>query len=275
LAGTTKASKKNVQVSPNVESKSPNLRYKSWRRTSICNISESALRFLPTAFDFAVAVVLVDLSATSARAATITVNTTSMRYTNDKACGLAEAIVAVNQKKAFDGCPAGNGKSDTIVVPAGTYSAISGVPLAIATSVTIQGAGNGVGVGSEGSKPVQTTIRGDALSHSDNGLFTVSDAASAVTVNFQGLNLEIASPGTVPVSGIYGMATQFAIAGLGTLTVSNSTIDQNISDSYGGGIDDEATSSASVISSSTISDNVCSAEASGATTGSGRGSLPE
>ncbi len=271
----------------------------------------------------------VSLSATRAQAATITVNTTNMAYANDSACGLPEAIVAVNKAKAFDGCPAGNGKNDTVVVPAGTYTAQSGAPLAITASVTIQGAGNLAGVGVEAGLPVQTTIVGDSLTASAHGLFTVSDAARPVSVTFQGLVLEMSPPSSVPISGINGSASQFgastitvsgsfiygfglsgislydfsldlvnshlsnnyncvstcgdygagggsgsgggiAITGGGALTVSNSTIEQNVSDANGGGIY-SSVSKTSVINSSTISDNLASAQASGGTGGSGGG----
>ncbi len=272
---------------------------------------------------------MLGLYAKPANAATVTVNTTNMSYVNDGACGLAEAIVAVNTARAFDGCPAGNGKNDTIVVPVGQYSANQSAPLAITASVTIQGAGNMVGVGSETGMPVQTVITGDSLAASANGLFTVSDAAHAITVNFEGLALEISNPGSLPISGIYGAATQlgtsvinvsgsliygFGLSGIsingytlsvlnthllsnynctascgdsgegggtgfgggieflgfGSLTVSNSTIEYNVSDLQGGGIDYEANTNSSLITNSTISNNLCGSQ-SGTSSSSGGG----
>ncbi len=55
-----------------------------------------------------------------ARAATISVNTTTDEYNSDGDCSLREAIVAANTDAAVDACPTGSG-ADTIVIPAGTY----------------------------------------------------------------------------------------------------------------------------------------------------------
>jgi hypothetical protein len=100
-------------------------------------------------------------AARGAYAATITVNTTAMAFKNDKSCGLAEALVAVNNRAAFDGCPAGNGSNDTIQLQADTtYTALAGSPLSAFRPVTIQGAG---GTGIDPNVGPRTIINGQAL----------------------------------------------------------------------------------------------------------------
>ena len=89
----------------------------------ICH-QNARVRVLATAI--AAALTLFGLSSRSALAASITVNTTNMKYVADAQCGLAEAINAVNIGKAFDGCTAPNGNKDTInVMTAGTYTALT------------------------------------------------------------------------------------------------------------------------------------------------------
>lgn len=56
-----------------------------------------------------------------ARAATLTVTTTSDELNSDGDCSLREAIIAANTDAAVDACPAGNG-ADTINLAAGTYT---------------------------------------------------------------------------------------------------------------------------------------------------------
>lgn len=92
----------------------------------------------------------------SATAATIIVNTTQDVVAVDGSCSLREAITSVN-KRVFSGnltgeCAAGDGTSDTIKLPAGTYTlTIPGTneddnasgDLDVRTNVTITGAGMG------------------------------------------------------------------------------------------------------------------------------------
>jgi CSLREA domain-containing protein len=67
-----------------------------------------------------VGAVLMIRPALIARAATITVNTTADENNVDGDCSLREAIIAANEDRAVDACPAGNG-ADTISLPAGDY----------------------------------------------------------------------------------------------------------------------------------------------------------
>src|SRR5262245_33227200 len=56
--------------------------------------------------------------AGNARAADIIVNTTSMTTTNDAFCGFGEAVQALNNQAPFNGCIAGNGNNDRILLQA-------------------------------------------------------------------------------------------------------------------------------------------------------------
>src|SRR5262249_21786233 len=56
-----------------------------------------------------------------ARAATITVDSTTDSAVPDGNCGLRDAILAANRDSAVDACVAGSG-ADVVVVPAGTYT---------------------------------------------------------------------------------------------------------------------------------------------------------
>src|SRR5262249_20845384 len=55
-----------------------------------------------------------------ARAATITVDSTTDSAVADGNCGLRDAILAANRDSAVDACVAGSG-ADVVVVPAGIY----------------------------------------------------------------------------------------------------------------------------------------------------------
>lgn len=63
------------------------------------------------------------LAAAPAPAATITTNTTDDETNPDGDGGLREAVRSANTNVAVDACTAGsNTETDTIVVPAGTYT---------------------------------------------------------------------------------------------------------------------------------------------------------
>src|SRR5262245_41326314 len=91
---------------------------------------------------------IVALMPLTARAATITVNTTNTAVNSDDGlCSLSEAIIAANLNTAGNGCPAGSGASDLIVLAGSTYPLTDtfatylgpvGLP-AITTTVVISG----------------------------------------------------------------------------------------------------------------------------------------
>src|SRR5471032_3161157 len=103
--------------------------------------------------------IAVCVLAPTASAATITVISTADVVAVDGQCTLREAITAVNMQAASSNmtgeCAAGNSSSDTIIIPAGTYTlTLAGADednnatgdLDIGASVTIQGAGMGATV---------------------------------------------------------------------------------------------------------------------------------
>lgn len=107
----------------------------------ICPIVLTATRFLaPTVF-------LALVASAPLHAATITVNTTTDELNNDGDCSLREALRAAALNAAVDNCAQGAGASDTIMVPAGTFTltltgdegAGAAGDLNITAAMTIQG----------------------------------------------------------------------------------------------------------------------------------------
>ncbi|MES1208677.1 MAG: hypothetical protein ABUS79_22290, partial [Pseudomonadota bacterium] len=178
-----------------------------------------------------------------AHAATITVNTTSMSLTNDSKCGFAEAIVAVNTKAAAYGCPAGTG-SDTIQLQAATYVPLG--QLQINRSVTIKGASPNPALG------LVTQISAQNIASANGALFYVADINGPMSVTFQYLNMDLASPpnqvsgiwaagagsSTVHVLGcyVYGMTYGGIYAQSFNVDVQDSYIAANATPESGGGI---------------------------------------
>ncbi|MEO6025686.1 MAG: CSLREA domain-containing protein, partial [Candidatus Binatia bacterium] len=67
--------------------------------------------------------IVVCTAARPIHAATIAVTTTADELNTDGDCSLREAVRAANANGAVDACPAGeNNQTDTITVPAGTYT---------------------------------------------------------------------------------------------------------------------------------------------------------
>jgi CSLREA domain-containing protein/MYXO-CTERM domain-containing protein len=73
-----------------------------------------------TSLTFLAAMVVLPLTAGTARANLITVNTVADELNTDGDCSLREAITSANTDSATDACVVGAG-ADTVVVPAGTY----------------------------------------------------------------------------------------------------------------------------------------------------------
>jgi hypothetical protein len=214
-----------------------------------------------------VAMFLVLGAATrGAHAATITVNTTAMAFKNDKSCGLAEALVAVNNRAAFDGCPAGNGSNDTIQLQANTtYTALAGSPLSAFRPVTIQGAG---GTGIDPNVGPRTIINGQALTSTDGSLFKVQDNNGKMTVTFK--DLLLLGGGNQPVSAIcacgngnnstvslqdvivWSWTASGVYADAMNLNVQNSYFFNNSTESSGGGIYFSGSSPSLTVSQSTF-----------------------
>lgn len=210
------------------------------------------LRRLPWA---GLALALLIFTTPTARAATITVNTTADEVNNDGDCSLREAIIAANENRAVSGCPAGSG-ADTIRLPAGNYvlslagtgenAALTG-DLDISEDLTITGAGR-----------ANTTIDAngiDGVIQIFNALAQLSDltVTGGETGSFAGSGIYLGVNGALTLSnsrvtnnspqrGIYSVPTA------GPLIISNSRIDNNT----GGGL---YTQTATTIVNSVIYDN--------------------
>jgi len=193
----------------------------------------------------AMAVVLA-LSAPAARAATISVTTTSDALLADGQCSLREAITSANLDAATFGCAAGSG-ADTVVLPAGTFelgiagggeNANAGGDLDVLGALTLVGTGQAA-----------TTI--DA-----KGIDRAIDVRPAVTATIRGLTVTggrapNGGPGTDVVLGNPATGSdngQTATAGNagggesgggirneGTLTILDSAVVENVAGAGGRG----------------------------------------
>jgi hypothetical protein len=238
---------------------------------SHCNYSRHVLSIGLSALATMIA---AGLSSREASATTISVNTFSMTPTNDSKCGLTEALVAVNTKKAFDGCPAGTG-NDTIQLQAGTYTALAGAPLTITRGVTIKGAGT------DPSTNVPTQISGANLTFNDGALFLVNDSTNGqMSVTLQNLFLNNAGnpnqvtgiwgQGSTTNSTIHVLGTQIQLFSYGgiycnsfNLDVQDSYIVDNVTPESGGGIFIDSGSRNLTIARTTIEANVSSSSSGG------------
>ncbi|MCB0090811.1 MAG: choice-of-anchor D domain-containing protein, partial [Caldilineaceae bacterium] len=162
----------------------------------------------------------------------ITVNTFADELNANGNCSLREAIQAANTNAAVDACPAGgNSAADVINLPAGTYTlAIAGVN----ETANAKGDLNILGdVIINGASAATTIINANSIDR----VFTV---ASNKTVHMNALTI---MGGTV----VYGGGIQ----NLGNLTITNSTIKDNVA-ATAGGIDSSGTL---MLIGSTISGN--------------------
>jgi CSLREA domain-containing protein len=234
----------------------------------------------------------------SAHAATIAVTTTTDELADPEpgtGCSLREAIQSFNGAADYGGCTktgAAYGTSDTINIPAGTYTiAIAGAneylnatgSFDILNSVTILGAGAG-----------STTIDGGALdrvffidgvyavsisdvtitngkSGGGSGIYNNGGELTVINTTIRnntaigsescggGLAASVSNPITVTNSTISGNSAGYCGGGIiiwGSLTVTNSTISGNSAGSYGGGVFRGASGvGASIFTNSTISGN--------------------
>ena len=212
--------------------------------------------------------VMVTLPAIPVKASTtITVTTTQDEVKNDGYCSLREAIIAANTDKAPNSqpgeCPAGSG-TDTIIVPAGTYTITrtdngkedsgSTGDLNITSNMSIIGAGAG-----------ETIISGvnftDHIFEVDGGTVTLSG------MTIQGGNIQKGDGGGVEnlanltLSNVIITGNQasgngggVSNASTGTLTITGSTINGNTAAGNGGGVSNAG--GALTILNSTINGNI-------------------
>jgi CSLREA domain-containing protein len=124
----------------------------------IRNLSTRTLRLFLAAI-LLTGLALAGLPARLAKAATITVNTTTDELNTDGDCSLREAIRSANLDLAVDACAAGSG-ADTINLPAGTY------PLSLPGSDTTGELGD-LDITADltilGSGPLVTTVDGNGI----------------------------------------------------------------------------------------------------------------
>ncbi len=222
-----------------------------------------------------------------ARAATITVTTTTDEINTDGDCSLREALLAANTNQPVDACPAGTG-FDTLVLPAGTY--ILSLPgddssglvgdLDIVESVTIEGDGplttiidaNGIDRVLEIFSNTQVLLSRLALTGGDSG----NVAGGAIRLFGQLTMDRVRISNTLNGDAIYALSNStltldrariesnldggLFIQASVTATIRNSTISNNSDENSGSGI---SNSGNLLISNSTISGNSANGDGGG------------
>src|SRR5215208_1069816 len=183
----------------------------------------------------AASVVMMVVLASPARAASLTITTTADEQSANDACSLREAIINANQddQSGSADCAAGSGK-DTIFFDLGNSPATITLSSELSTitdpdGLTLDGASANI------------TVSGNDW-RSDNDGVRVFEVASGAELTLN--KLTVSSHGT-----------EFKDRGIvndGTLTVNNSTLDDNKGE-FGGAIRNEGTAT---VNNSTISDNV-------------------
>jgi CSLREA domain-containing protein len=224
---------------------------------------------------------LMAMYAPIARAATISVTTTSDEVNVDGDCSLREAIRAANLDQAVDACPAGSG-ADTINLPAGNYVlTIAGInedlaltgDLDITAGVTIIGAGPGSTtidasgldraiqiIGSTTAQISGVTVRGGLTNNQAGSGILVYSSTSALTLTNSRVTDNLGTAGlwvnsgtlTVIDSRVQNNTGSGVYVNSGTATIINSVISGNTTDNSGGGIYNDGTLT---VVNSTISGN--------------------
>ncbi len=164
-------------------------------------------------------VTLAGLLAGALQAGTINVNSTAQSPGGAGDCTLGEAITAANTNAVVDGCTGATAGSDTIMLPAGTYtltvadnnSGVNGAPHGlpvINSAIIIHGAT---------SNPADTLIEGPGAP--SFLMTTVSNAGTPLTLE----NLTVRNFGPPSGMNFEGGAIQF----FGPLIITNCVIDNN------------------------------------------------
>lgn len=189
---------------------------------------------------------LAALAAMPAYAATITVNTTAQEvtpFTTDGDCSLGEAIRAANTDSTVDGCAAGSG-ADVINLPSGATFTVS--------FTDSDPNGNGNNAFPLISSAITLNGQGSTLEFSLN-----IDTMRAFEVDPIGvLNLQ-----NLTIAGFASAGNGGAIYNAGTLTLTDSTLDNNIATLDGGAIYNEDGSV--TLTNSTLSGNDAGSEGGG------------
>lgn len=187
-------------------------------------------------FCFSILIVFFLSAFWSARAATITVNTTVDENGTGVNCSLREAVNAANTDAAFGGCTAGAG-ADTI-----NFSALFNTPQTIQTSVAQLLINSAITINGPGANLL--TLQNVIPAGSSSRVFQVQAAA---TLNLSGVTVT----GGNTTSG--GGGAGILVSGVGNLT--NVHVTGNVADGYGGGVIYETAGTTSTITNCTISNN--------------------
>ncbi len=193
-----------------------------------------------------------------AYAASITVTTTADENNTGASCSLREAITAANTNAAVSGCSAGSG-TDTITLPAGTYTLSSELP-AVTSTIIINGNGAATTIVQANANPNTSGYR--ILSVNSGGNLTLNSLTARNGHLTSGDGSAIYSAGTLTItnSAFSGNNTNTGFGGgvyndvTGVLTITNSTFSANSSGTAGGGVYN-ASSSTTTITNSTFSAN--------------------
>jgi CSLREA domain-containing protein len=193
-----------------------------------------------------------------AYAASITVTTTADENNTGASCSLREAITAANTNAAVSGCSAGSG-TDTITLPAGTYTLSSELP-AVTSTIIINGNGAATTIVQANANPNASGYR--IISVNSGGNLTLNSLTARNGHLSSGDGSAIYSAGTLTItnSAFSGNNTTTGFGGgvyndvTGALTITNSTFSANSSGTAGGGVYN-ASGTTTTITNSTFSAN--------------------
>jgi len=176
------------------------------------------MRRIALALTLAVALVGTVAPLGIARAAVITVTTIADDINANGDCSLREAILAANEDRMVDACPAGNG-ADSIELGVGTYT------------LTRSGANEDLNVTGDldVTQPLSLIGEGIAATVLDGGgLDRVIDVRGAGSVTIVGLTVRNGSAGAQPGGGIRAFSS--------TLLLNDVRVTASATDDVGGGV---------------------------------------
>jgi CSLREA domain-containing protein len=193
-----------------------------------------------------------------AYAASITVTTTADENNTGASCSLREAITAANNNAAYGGCAAGSG-TDTITLPAGTYTLSSELP-AVTSTIIINGNGASNTIIQANANPGLSGYR--ILTVNSGGNLTLNSLTAKNGYLSTGNGSGIYNSGTLTITNS-AFSGNVAFTGNGggvyndlnaTLVITNSTFSANSSGTSGGGVNN-IFGATTTITNSTFSGN--------------------
>lgn len=166
-----------------------------------------------------------------ASAATITVDTTADENADpgpDTGCSLYEALEAAETDAAYGGCNAGSG-TDTVVVPAGTYSTVINPLGEIRRSMSVVGDEDG-GTIIDGNPLIINPISADRVVNlSDLTVQDSSDSGIVITGGSENYTINISRVTVEDSAGSGIHHTRYSYVTAGTLNITDSLIRDNAS----------------------------------------------